>query len=92
MLHFYSVQKRGSVFFRPKYFHEVHGFIFVIDAADSQRLDETAAVFADIVASDKVQVPILPNYSYNYNSKFVKNKSYQIFINIRKPFCSIGLK
>ena len=42
--------------FRPKYFHEVHGFIFVVDASDIRRMDETASVFAEIVASDKVQV------------------------------------
>ncbi len=42
--------------FRPKYFHEVHGFIFVVDASDVRRMDETAAVFADIVANEKVQV------------------------------------
>ena len=37
----------GSKTFRgiwPKYYHEVHGFIFVVDAADNQRLDETAEV------------------------------------------------
>ena len=37
----------GSKSFRgiwPKYYHEVHGFIFVVDSADSQRLDETAEV------------------------------------------------
>ena len=38
----------GSKSFRgiwPKYYHEVHGFIFVVDSADDQRLDETAEVF-----------------------------------------------
>ena len=37
----------GSKSFRgiwPKYYHEVHGFIFVVDAADNQRLEETAEV------------------------------------------------
>ena len=37
----------GSKSFRgiwPKYYHEVHGFIFVVDSADDQRLDETAEV------------------------------------------------
>lgn len=44
---------------RPKYYHEVHGFIFVVDSSDLQRLDETAEVFAEIVANDKVQVSFL---------------------------------
>ena len=30
----------------------------MVDASDVRRMDETAAVFADIVASDKVQVLI----------------------------------
>ena len=37
----------GSKSFRgiwPKYYHEVHGFIFIVDASDSERLEETAEV------------------------------------------------
>lgn len=37
----------GSKSFRgiwPKYFHEVHGFIFIVDASDNDRLQETAEV------------------------------------------------
>eukprot|EP00093_Oithona_nana_P009350 09350.XXX_232462_231136_1 [CDS] Oithona nana genome sequencing. len=53
----------GSKSFRgiwPKYYHEVHGFIFVVDSADDQRLDETAEVFQDILKDDKVKgKPIL---------------------------------
>ena len=55
-VHQYSTHKWIIFVPRPKYFHEVHGFIFVVDAADSHRIDETAQVFAEIVASEKVQV------------------------------------
>ena len=37
----------GSKSFRgiwPKYYHEVHGFIFVVDASDNSRMEETAEV------------------------------------------------
>ena len=37
----------GSKSFRgiwPKYYHEVHGFIFIVDASDAERLEETAEV------------------------------------------------
>lgn len=43
-------------FYRPKYFHEVHGVIFVVDSSDSQRLEETAAAFAEILGHEKIQV------------------------------------
>ena len=37
----------GSKSFRgiwPKYYHEVHGFIFIVDASDTERIEETAEV------------------------------------------------
>ena len=37
----------GSKSFRgiwPKYYHEVHGFVFVVDASDNSRMEETAEV------------------------------------------------
>ena len=54
----------GSKSFRgiwPKYYHEVHGFIFVVDSADDQRLDETAEV---IQCLRFVQLGLL-YYSFN---------------------------
>ena len=41
----------GSKSFRgiwPKYYHEVHGFIFIVDASDNNRLDETSQVRFDV--------------------------------------------
>ena len=40
----------------PKYYHEVHGFIFVIDATSStERMAETSTVFKEILAHQKVR-------------------------------------
>ena len=54
----------GSKAFRgiwPKYYHEVHGFIFVIDATCSgQRMQETGQVLKDILSHETVKgKPIL---------------------------------
>ncbi|XP_059088480.1 ADP-ribosylation factor-like protein 13B [Tigriopus californicus] len=48
----------GSKRFRgiwPKYFHEVHGLIFVVDSADKGRNDEGREIFRDILRHDKVR-------------------------------------
>ena len=49
----------GSKSFRgiwPKYYHEVHGFIFIVDASDAERLEETAEVsyFISLVWQAKI--------------------------------------
>jgi len=54
----------GSRTFRgiwPKYYHEVHGYIFVVDAtSNDERMTETGQVLADILSHDTVQgKPIL---------------------------------
>ena len=45
----------------PKYYHEVHGFIFVVDSTSSnQRMEETSNVFKEILSHQKVRgKPIL---------------------------------
>ena len=45
----------------PKYYHEVHGFIFVIDSSSSdERMRETSNVFKEILSHQKVRgKPIL---------------------------------
>lgn len=48
----------GSKSFRgiwPKYFHEVHGLIFVVDSADKSRNEEGREIFRDILRHDKVR-------------------------------------
>lgn len=48
----------GSKGFRgiwPSYFHEVHGFIFVVDSADLTRMSEVRDVFQEILVHDKVK-------------------------------------
>ena len=40
----------------PKYYHEVHGFIFVVDATSSdERMVETSNVFRDVLSHQKVR-------------------------------------
>ena len=51
----------GSKSFRgiwPKYYHEVHGFIFIVDASDAERLEETAEVsyFISLVMAHRVNI------------------------------------
>ena len=45
----------------PKYYHEVHGFIFVVDAcSNEERMIETSNVFKEILSHQKVRgKPIL---------------------------------
>ena len=48
----------GSKGFRgiwPQYFHEVHGFIFVVDSADPARAAEAREAFREILRHDKVR-------------------------------------
>ena len=48
----------GSKSFRgiwPKYFHEVHGFVFVVDASDLNRMSECRETFRDVLRHDKVR-------------------------------------
>ena len=53
----------GSKSFRgiwPKYYHEVHGFIFVVDSSDSARLSECSNVLQGMLGHSQVQgKPIL---------------------------------
>ena len=44
----------------PKYYHEVHGFIFVVDSSDSGRLSECSSVLQGMLGHSQVQgKPIL---------------------------------
>ena len=48
----------GSKGFRsiwPKYYHEVHGFIFVVDSTDPNRLTECRETFREMLKHDKVR-------------------------------------
>ena len=48
----------GSKGFRgiwPSYYHEVHGFIFVVDSADLARMSEVRDVFQEILVNDRVK-------------------------------------
>ena len=53
----------GSKSFRgiwPKYYHEVHGFIFVVDSADQARLSECSSVLRGMLDHHQVRgKPIL---------------------------------
>lgn len=53
----------GSKSFRgiwPKYYHEVHGFIFVVDSSDQERLQECSSVLTDLLNHPQVKgKPIL---------------------------------
>ena len=53
----------GSRSFRgiwPKYYHEVHGFIFVVDSSDPSRLSECSSVLQGMLGHSQVQgKPIL---------------------------------
>ncbi len=47
----------GSKTFRgiwPKYYHEVHGFIFIVDASDHNRMEETAQVTKFLKYFDRI--------------------------------------
>ena len=53
----------GSRSFRgiwPKYYHEVHGFIFVVDSSDPSRLSECSSVLQGMLDHQQVRgKPIL---------------------------------
>jgi len=49
-----SVLTSDSIF-RPKYFHEVHGFIFVVDAADEARFDNARTELNALLDNDELR-------------------------------------
>jgi len=56
----------GSKSFRgiwPKYYHEVHGFIFVVDSADPARLAECSSVLQSMLGHPQVYLTLLIIYS-----------------------------